>query len=71
MLSKREDELQSTIGSLETVTRESDKTLVNWHLVRNRVLQAEYDRLLIELALRDERIEQQQATITMLKNASR
>lgn len=70
MLSERE-ELQTTIGSLETVTRESDKTLVNWHLVRNRVLQAEYDRLLIELAQRDERIEQQQATITMLKNASR
>lgn len=57
MLSKREDELQFTIGSLETVTRHSDKTLVNWHMVRNRVLQ--------------ERIEQQQATITMLKNASR
>lgn len=70
MLSERE-ELQSTIGSLETVTRHSDKTLVNWHMVRNRVLQAEYDRLLIELAQRDERIEQQQATITMLKNASR
>lgn len=70
MLSERE-ELQSTIGSLETVTRESDKTLVNWHMLRNRVLQAEYDRLLIELAQRDERIAKQQATITMLKNASR
>jgi hypothetical protein len=69
-MSNREGELQATISRLE-----SDKTMLNWHLVRNRVLQEEYDRLLIVLALRDERIEQQQATITMLgdmlKNASR
>lgn len=61
MLPEREGELQSTISRLE-----SDKTMLNWHLVRNRVLQAEYDRLLIVLALHEERIEQQQATITML-----